>query len=555
MAAAGAWRTSPRLAGALIALTVGTALLPTAIALASGALVGALPGAGTGGAAAGSGAAGWRAGAALAALGLLLVAQQVAGPLRGVVVGEALGRRYMGGVHRRVMAAALRPATIRHLEDPRLHDDVQRSLGGGNLGARVTGVAGVPPGLADVAAERLRGAAALAVVAHFSPWLALLLAAVWLHHLRRMQAAHGDLIDAKLLRTPGLRHAQYVGGLSLAPEAAKEVRIFGLGGWLGTRYERAWLAEMAGPWARRAGLAGAYAAATLPALAASGLALALLGRAAALGEIGLGALLVYANGVLQSQALGSVSDRAQTVQYGTAGLRPLAALERTVATSPELVLPGRRPVGGRPREAIRFEGVAFAYPGREAPVLRDLTLEIPAGRSLALVGANGAGKTTVLKLLARLYDPTAGRITADGVDLRELEPHLWQRRVGGGAPAPAGARRDAPAAPPGGADGGDPHRRALRAPGVPAPPGPAQARRRGPGRPVPGAAAARRADRAPGPLRGPAGRAAPGPGPAAPLRTPLAAGQRAGAAPAAAPGGGGGGAPAPGVPPAIAGLG
>ena len=82
-----------------------------------------------------------------------------------------------------------------------------------------------------------------------------------------------------------------------------------------------------------------------------------------------------------------------------------------------------------PREAIRFESVGFAYPGRPAPVLRDLTLEIPAGRSLALVGANGAGKTTLLKLLARLYDPTAGRITADGVDLRDLDARAWQRRV------------------------------------------------------------------------------------------------------------------------------
>jgi ATP-binding cassette subfamily B protein len=154
-----------------------------------------------------------------------------------------------------------------------------------------------------------------------------------------------------------------------------------------------------------------------------------LGRAAALGEIGPGALLVYASGVLQSQALGSVSDRAHTVQYGTAGLGPLATLERTVATAPELILPGRRPAATLPREAIRFQGVGFAYPGRPAAVFRDLTLDIPVGHSLALVGANGAGKTTLLKLLARLYDPTAGRITADGVDLRDLDARAWQRRV------------------------------------------------------------------------------------------------------------------------------
>jgi ATP-binding cassette subfamily B protein len=397
-----------------------------AFALATGIVVGALPSTAAAGA---SAAAGQRLIVALLALGALFVAQQVVGPLRGIVVGEALGRRYMGRMHRRVMAAALGPATIRHLEEPPLHDKVQQSLGGGNLGARVTGVAGVPPGLADLAAERLRGAAALLVVAHFSLWLAVLLAAGWLHHARRIRAVHGELVAAKLLRTPGMRHAVYLGGLPLAADAAKEVRVFGLPEWLGVRFERTWLQEMAGVWAKRRGLPGGVALAMLPALAVDALALSLLGRAAVLGEIGLGALIVYVNAVLQSQALGSVSDRAQTVQYGMAGLGPLADLERTLATAPRLMLPGRRPVEGRPREGLRFEGVGFTYPGRPEPVFRDLTLDVPVGHSLAIVGANGVGKTTLLKLLARLYDPTAGRITLDGVDLMAFDARAWQRRV------------------------------------------------------------------------------------------------------------------------------
>ena len=68
----------------------------------------------------------------------------------------------------------------------------------------------------------------------------------------------------------------------------------------------------------------------------------------------------------------------------------------------------RRSPPGAPREAIRFEGVRFRYPGQTADVLAGLDLEIPAGRSLAIVGANGAGKTTLIKLLCRLYEPTAG---------------------------------------------------------------------------------------------------------------------------------------------------
>jgi ATP-binding cassette subfamily B protein len=89
---------------------------------------------------------------------------------------------------------------------------------------------------------------------------------------------------------------------------------------------------------------------------------------------------------------------------------------------------GRRP-DAAPVEAIRFEGVSFRYTGQSADVLSGLDLEIPAGRSLAIVGANGAGKTTLIKLLCRLYDPTDGRISVDRVDLSDVDPTAWQRRV------------------------------------------------------------------------------------------------------------------------------
>ena len=82
---------------------------------------------------------------------------------------------------------------------------------------------------------------------------------------------------------------------------------------------------------------------------------------------------------------------------------------------------------------IDFEGVWFAYGGDEGPgtdwVLRDLTLRVERGERVALVGPTGAGKTTVLKLLTRLYEPTRGRILLDGVDLRELSQEALRRRV------------------------------------------------------------------------------------------------------------------------------
>ena len=84
------------------------------------------------------------------------------------------------------------------------------------------------------------------------------------------------------------------------------------------------------------------------------------------------------------------------------------------------------PAGG---SAIRFEGASFTYPGARRPALNDIRLEVPAGATLALVGPSGAGKTTIANLLLRFWDPEAGRILIDGVDLREFELDHLRRRV------------------------------------------------------------------------------------------------------------------------------
>ena len=81
------------------------------------------------------------------------------------------------------------------------------------------------------------------------------------------------------------------------------------------------------------------------------------------------------------------------------------------------------------RGDVRFEGVSFAYePG--SPTLTEVTLDVPAGSTLAVVGATGSGKTTLGYLLARLYDPDAGRVTVDGVDVRDLSLAGLARTVG-----------------------------------------------------------------------------------------------------------------------------
>ena len=87
--------------------------------------------------------------------------------------------------------------------------------------------------------------------------------------------------------------------------------------------------------------------------------------------------------------------------------------------------------GVRSSAGITFESVRFSYPTRpDAEVLSGLDLEIDSGEVVALVGASGAGKSTVAALVGRLYDPTAGRVLLDGRDLRELDPAWLRAQIG-----------------------------------------------------------------------------------------------------------------------------
>jgi ATP-binding cassette subfamily B protein len=89
---------------------------------------------------------------------------------------------------------------------------------------------------------------------------------------------------------------------------------------------------------------------------------------------------------------------------------------------------GDQKAGAKPEHEIRLRDVTFSYTGG-SPVLQHFDLTIPAGSSLAIVGQNGAGKTTIAKLLCRLYDPQSGAIEIDGVDLRSLDLASWRSRV------------------------------------------------------------------------------------------------------------------------------
>ena len=79
---------------------------------------------------------------------------------------------------------------------------------------------------------------------------------------------------------------------------------------------------------------------------------------------------------------------------------------------------------------MRFEGVTFRYFGGGEPVLRDVTFEAEPGQRIALLGATGSGKSTIINLLPRFYDPSEGRITIDGHDLRQVKLDSLRRQIG-----------------------------------------------------------------------------------------------------------------------------
>jgi ATP-binding cassette subfamily B protein len=110
------------------------------------------------------------------------------------------------------------------------------------------------------------------------------------------------------------------------------------------------------------------------------------------------------------------------------GLSRISELLRT----PTSVMPAEHPVPVPVAldGAVELRDVSFTYPGADTPALDRISLRVPPGESVALVGATGAGKSTVVKLIARFYDPTAGAVLVDGVDLRQYDLSGYRQRLG-----------------------------------------------------------------------------------------------------------------------------
>ncbi|WP_131196822.1 ABC transporter ATP-binding protein [Lichenihabitans psoromatis] len=263
----------------------------------------------------------------------------------------------------------------------------------------------------------------------YAPWLIALLCLALIPGFLGEKHFNAQSYRLDYFRTPERRQLDYLRYLGSSTETAKEIKLFGLSGFLAERFGRfadAMYAENSGLAVRRAAWGVLFAG--LGSLAYYLAYFVIVWRTVS-GHFSLGDLTFLAGsflrlrGLLEGLLLG-FSQIAGQVLY-LADLFSFFELRPGIVSAPA-ALPVPRPL----RTGFRFEDVGYRYAGSETWAVRHLDLTLASGEVLALVGQNGAGKTTIVKLLARLYDPTEGRILLDGVDLRDYDLAELRARIG-----------------------------------------------------------------------------------------------------------------------------
>jgi ATP-binding cassette subfamily B protein len=263
----------------------------------------------------------------------------------------------------------------------------------------------------------------------FSPWLMLLLIAGVLPAF--LGESHFAFLGyAKNFRqTPMRRQLDYLRILGGSKEAAKELKLFGLKKFLLQRFTR--LSDeiydenvslsrrklLAGSLLSMIGTMGYYSAYVF-----------VIWRTVA-GALSIGTLTFLTGAIQQASSniqqifstLAGIGDQALFVT----DLLAFFEMKPTIQSKPN-ALPAPRPIV----QGVEFRNVSFSYPGNSRRVLDQINFQLHTNERLALIGENGQGKTTIVKLITRLYDPTEGQILLDGVDLREYDLEDLHREIG-----------------------------------------------------------------------------------------------------------------------------
>jgi ATP-binding cassette, subfamily B, bacterial len=354
----------------------------------------------------------------------LLLAAAVAGTtgvlssiwMRGRTI---LAARANQALRERVLCHALDREGIAHLESPEYADRSDLLLRHGN------------PGLILERAVHLAFSSVVVVIGLLAIARVDLAAGLCVLTAVAVSAAHGRLVELRLRGRVQASRAQRLRlrlfELATGRAGAKEMRLFDLGLELLRRHrdltDVAVRELVAARW-RSVALAGAAGAIRSGAVVAAVL---LMMREATTGTVTPGAFVfsLYLLRTSLDTAVALGNDGGGLLEQCLIGEQALKLMSApsTVARSPR-----PRPVR-EVQQGICFEGVSFTYPETDRPVLDDLSFSLPAGSTVAMVGVNGSGKTTIVKLIARLYDPTHGRICVDGVDLRDLDLDGWRRSI------------------------------------------------------------------------------------------------------------------------------
>jgi ATP-binding cassette subfamily B protein len=312
---------------------------------------------------------------------------------------------------------------LTHFEDPSFYDRLERAQ------RQTTGRIGLLVQLLTGCQDIITLVSLASAVTVYSPLLfCLLIASVAPGFAGE---AHFTSLEYALVYrwTPERRRLDYLRFLSGSTRTIKEVLVFGLGDWLVKRYRALasrFYNEMKSLSIRKG-------------LAATGLSLlGVLGYYAAYvvilsrgfyGIISIGTLTFLAASFSRSR------DVSQRLMMTVTNIYEQSLYTKDLfdffETQPALVSrPGALDVAPHVRGGIVFEDVGFQYPQSDGWAIRNVSFQIRAGERLAIVGENGAGKTTIAKLLARLYDPTEGRILLDGVDLRDYDLASLRHAIG-----------------------------------------------------------------------------------------------------------------------------
>jgi ATP-binding cassette subfamily B protein len=340
---------------------------------------------------------------------------------RGISLCDSLlGDRFTNHVSIRLMEHAGK-LDLASFEDPVFYDKLERAR------RQTTARLGMLAQLASMGQQLVTLISLSGAVIWFSPWFfVLLLAALvpsFLGETRFAMLAYSILFRW----TPQRREMDYLRLLGASNQSAKEVKIFGLQGYLIERahslFERFYDENRA--LAVRRAVSG-FALNLLPVAGYYIAYVVIIARTIA-GRLTLGDLTFLAGAFARSRQLmeslfANVNGVAEQALY-------IKDLFDFFQVEPQVVsgaLSAPRPIG----HGFEFRNVSFAYAGSDRLVLHDVSFRLDAGEKIALIGENGAGKTTIVKLLARLYDPTTGSILLDGIDLREYDLDDLRREIG-----------------------------------------------------------------------------------------------------------------------------